>query len=285
MASWGFRLLLALFLVLALAWFFRPSKKQGPPAPEKPGYQNVEAFLSLCKEILSEPGAKADANICPSVREFFFSSDAASAELRLDAFGAPALPSDAVTQMRLYQDPRVFVASGYCYFSSRGWIDENMTPGLFGKFVVGFSVVAGETTEYAKWIATPAGLACKKLVEKETGEAVPDFADVLRDKRAWVALNPVALLHGKAKLEEITKEAALTLNHERIHVLQGVCPEFQEWSALDWEAVKEPERAKIRAQHPSYAWEDPEIGAREYVAFRFEKNPREILKYLGGCAL
>ena len=79
------------------------------------------------------------------------------------------------------------------------------------------------------------------------------------------------------------EDLALTLNHERIHAFQVLCPQFEKWGQAKWKALSAPEKQKVKAAHPGYNWEDLKIAGREYAAFQLENQPQSLPQVVGPC--
>lgn len=248
--------------------------------------EHVDAFREICVDVAVTVNAAGKSEICEATRQRFFPKRFPFREITPEVVGAAALPIDPKVRLLAFQNPRIFAALGYCYFLSRGWIeDTDITPASFATGVGGFAILSDELHEYNSWVRTNPGKNCRAKVLSEVGYPVADLAGEFRGAISLIALNPASLVRGKTAVDEVLAEAKLTVNHERIHAFQALCEEFQDWSELEWGALKEPGRKLVREKHPGYAWSNPFIAAREYIAFRYEQKPAEALLFLGDCKL
>ena len=246
--------------------------------------EHVRAFTEVCLEVASTVNASGKSELCEYSQSWYFKNRQPFVEIAPGKLAAPELPGDSQVRIIAFQNPKLFAAVGFCYFTSRGWLEETgITPLGFASSVGGMAILAKELYDYNNWVRSPAGIRCRKSVEAELGYPVPDLTGELKARASLIALNPAALVSGKASLEAVLREAKITINHERIHALQALCQEFQEWSELEWEGLKEAQRKAVRERHPEYAWGDPFIAARELIAFRFEQHPAQVNAYLGNC--
>lgn len=250
-------------------------------------HQDQSDFLSLCQ---AELMGKGDTTVCKRIHTAFFSQGDMKhfAPLTPKQVGAPPMSVDKKVQFLAFNDPNYVSGIGYCYFVFRKWIDpKGISPDSLGLSSTGFAIFNEDLKEYQTWLAgTEAGKACKTQVESESGVKVANLEGSLKDHTGLIALNPLAIIRQKGShYPSILKEMALTLNHERIHAYQVLCPSFEKWSKEKWEKMPEHEKAAMKRAHPDYNWSDPKVAARESAAFLLEKNPSTVQSHLGSCQL
>ncbi len=242
-------------------------------------------FLSLC---LADDNV-TDKSACKPVHARFFQGDTKHfAPLTPAQVGAPAMSVDPKVQFLIFNDPNYVAGIAYCYFAFRKWIDpEQVSPDGVGLTASGFSILKERLPEYQAWlVSSKEGKACKTRVLSESGVEVANLEVSLRDHTALIGVNPLALVreHG-GQIEVILKEMARTLNHERVHAYQVLCPSFEKWSRAQWERLSSMDQEKVKKRYPSYNWKDPLVAARESAAFALEADPKQMVSHLGTCAL
>jgi hypothetical protein len=228
-------------------------------------------FLPLCRMFAEQQGAKNAVTIISPVD-----------------VGAPALAVDSKVQFLVFNDPNYLAGMAYCYFAFRGWIDaEKFSPDDIVLASSGFSILNEDIASYKKWLeANASGKKCRARVEKESGVPVTDLAAALKGYAAIVGINPLASVKsGKLGFEPIHDEMRLTVNHERIHAYQVLCPNLEAWGQKKWKELPAEEQAKFPLVYPSYNWKDLKVAGREYVAYSFEGKPLRISDHVGKCKI
>ncbi len=244
-------------------------------------------FKSLCPEMLQ--GQDAEPLLCKKLTTHFFSSTKENAPIEIvrpEQVGAPGMEIDPKIQFVVFNDANYFPGVAYCYFVFRGWLQTSkMSPDALALAASGFSILNEEVAGYQKWLATnPEGKACKQQIQGESKVPVTDLSALLKNHVAIIGLNPLASLHnGHASYQAVMKDMQLTLNHERVHAYQVICPELEAWGQVKWKELSTDEKKKFPVVYPSYNWDDLKVAGREYVAFSFENKPAELLQHLGKC--
>lgn len=243
-------------------------------------------FRSLCPTVLKGPHAA----VCAEVSRKFFPTGGTSdtAPFEPSRVGAPSFEIDRRIQYIVFDDPNFLPGVAYCYFVFQGWIDPaRVSPDFIGLASTGFSVLNERIAEYQKWLnGSAAGKACRRRVERESGVPVTDLDESIKGYAAIIGLNPLASIkNGALTLRAVTEDMALTLNHERIHAYQVLCPDFERWGQAEWTRLPAAQKRKFVAKYSSYNWNDLKVAGREYAAFTLESKPREVLKLVGRCAL
>ncbi|MEO5666998.1 MAG: hypothetical protein ABIR96_02955 [Bdellovibrionota bacterium] len=246
-------------------------------------------FLSLCTQTMEERGESA--GFCKQFAQKFFGGAKAKNAVTIISpvdVGAPKMSVDPKVQYVIFNDPNYLVGVAYCYFVFRGWVDTTkVTPDSIALSSSGFSILNEDITAYQKWITSDnAGQSCRALVEKESGVPTTNLAQVLGGHAAFIGLNPLASVkNGHIGFDEIHDDLRLTMNHERIHAFQVLCPTLEAWGQQMWKELAPEEQAKFPVVYPSYNWKDLKVAGREYVAFSFETKPLKISEHVGKCKL
>jgi hypothetical protein len=245
-------------------------------------------FLSLCRTNLQ--GQAGAEKVCTSLNQMFFSRAKTHdiVPFTPTQLGAPRMSVDSKIQFIAFDDPNFVAGVAYCYFVFRNWINPSLvSPDDLGLNSSGFSILNEELTAYQRWLDNSApGQACKARVEKTSAVPTANLKESLEGHSALIAINPFASLRSNgAKLEAVMADLRLTVNHERVHAYQVLCPDFEKWSRDQWNAQSPVEKSKMRTKYSSYNWNDPKVAAREWAAFTLESKPQEIKKHLGACRL
>jgi len=205
-------------------------------------------------------------------------------ELKPAQVGARAFPSDDVTRFLVFQNPMFMPAYVYCYFQFRGWFNpKEFSPDDLAMRATGFSVLGTELTGYTDWLKTKDGVHCAARVKESSNIGVIDIAKELQGKKALVALNPVGAANVTSSYDSIMRDLWLTMNHERIHVLQANCKSINQQSHLLWKVLSKEERAKMIETHGNYDWTKSEVAARENLAYKFEDKSDDLLELAKDC--
>ena len=243
---------------------------------------NGEAFLGDCAALAAKRGA--DTTLCPGIKSTFFARGEENPPLAPAAIGAPPLPVDSTTKIIAVSNPRFLSHLAYCYFEFRGWFDpKSLSPEEFAAAATGFAILQGEVYGYADWLQSAAGASCRERVKAFTANEPDDLTGTMKDITALIALNPLAALKAGRSLEDIRNEAQLTLNHERIHVLQVLCPALDSLASRQWKELPPSGREEMKRRYPAYDWANPVVAARENLALRYETHPRDVLSLAPGC--
>jgi hypothetical protein len=248
--------------------------------------QNTSAeksdFLNVCREFSHDDGS-----LCVKVQQKLFAKGRAedpTFPLTPALVGAPALPVDKRIQFVLFNDANYLPGVAYCYFVFRGWISPNqITPDILGLKSTGFAILNEDIDKYEMWLTTPPGQACRKRIESESQVPVTDLKLSLQGRAALIGLNPLGAVQNASSLEAVMNEMRITINHERIHAYQVLCPSFDVWSQKQWEALKPNAKAKIAKTYPAYNWKDLKVAGREFVAYALEKEPEKVKHLIGKC--
>ena len=231
------------------------------------GSDSLRTFNSAC--LLQAP-----ADYCQSLEKNFFPDGLPLQEFSPRDFRAVDYPTDARTLFLKMYSPRHTAALAYCYFVSRGAIDQKkIDPSAFAMFVNGFSISGNALPVYEVWLKTDEGRQCRQNVENSVGLPVIDVKGLLQNKLGLVALNPLSLVSYKAEISRVTKEMKKTLNHERIHLLHANCPAVDAFAKEFWAGLDPLKKDKLKKDIPEYNWEDRKIAVRESLAFTYENDP------------
>lgn len=188
---------------------------------------------------------------------------------------APKMHFDQQTEIRLYNSATEITRDSYCYFIFKKYLgDGSIDPKTFGEVVSGFSILANEIPLYRAWLKSNLGASCDERVAKAIGEPSSDLQFL--NGKSLVALYPLGAFQPGMNLNELKHEVVLTLNHERIHVLENYCPAFTAYQEDYFSQADQHEIEELAERFPSYDWNDPVVAAKEYMAFKFESNPTEI---------
>ncbi len=246
-------------------------------------------FRSACTSLAAARGFKPA--ICEAVYKKFFSSIALEkslAEFSPKDIGAPAQKIDSKIRFVAFNDANGASALAYCYFVFKGTIDaKSIQPLDLNLASGGFSISSQDIGGYQNWVeSTEAGKQCKVAVESQTGYALPTIETELKGNLSLVAVNPLAALNGGfVEMKTLLKEMALTLNHGRILAYMQRCPAVEAWGQKQWLAMSDADRNVISSKLSAYKWDNLQVAGRQYVAFVFEGNPKQVLNLAKGCDL
>ncbi|MEK6706226.1 MAG: hypothetical protein AABZ06_10595 [Bdellovibrionota bacterium] len=252
-----------------------------------PARADTSDFLSLCNITLKEgPGG----TVCKRINQTFFSENSTKdlTSVTPSQVKAPAMSIDRKIQFIVFNDPNYLPGMAYCYFVFRKWIDPALvSPDTLGLASSGFSILNEDIKKYQDWIANKeAGKACRKRLEKESGVPITNLEISLKGYVAIIGLNPFASVSSKgADFDAVMADLSLTLNHERIHAYQVLCPDFEKWGQRQWMIQTAAEKARVQKMYPAYSWSDVKIAGREYAAFKLEAKPESVLGLLGSCRI
>jgi hypothetical protein len=154
-------------------------------------------------------------------------------EMRPSAVGARSFPSDKDTRFLVFQNPLFMPSYVYCYFQFRGWFNpKEFSPDDLAMRATGFSVLGTELKGYKEWLKSKDGAACSARVKESTKVGVIDLESELKGKKGIVALNPVGAASVTSTYDSVMRTLWLTMNHERIHILQATCDVMNQKSHL-----------------------------------------------------
>jgi len=105
-----------------------------------------------------------------------------------------------------------------------------------------------------------------------------DLTSIFHDHESLIAINPVAAIQTGRGVEDVKNEALLTINHERIHVLQSLCKKLNQIAVKMWSSLPNAKKEKMKKKFPAYDWSNPVVAARENLAFNYETKPLEVLR-------
>ncbi len=252
------------------------------------GSEPASDFLSLCKTTLQNNPKSLP--LCETIHQKYFATNKTQdiAAITPAQVGAIATPIDDKIQFFMFNDPNYLSGIAYCYFVYRNWISPSeIGPDALAMSATGFSILNEDIKAYQKWLTTQtAGKNCKARVEKEAEVSVADLELSLKGRVALIGLNPYASIHTPdSTAETVTKEMALTINHERIHAYQVACPDFEKWSIKEWEKLPSTKKNEYIKKYPSYTWSIPKIAGREYIGFLYESTPEKINDLVKNCKI
>jgi hypothetical protein len=246
------------------------------PAPSYAS-DSMQTFTSACL-------LQASVEYCQSLEKNFFKNSLPFQEYSPHDFMAADYPTDAKTLFLKMYSPKHTAALAYCYFVSRGLVDQKkIDPLLFARVVGGFMISTGELPAYEGWLKTDDGMQCRQNVENSVGLSVVNLQELLKNKLGLVALNPLLLVSLKADINRAMKAMKQTLNHERIHILHANCPTIDVFAKDSWTRLDPVKKAELKKDIPEYNWENPRVAVREYLAFTYEDNPAPVLDKAKGC--
>lgn len=255
--------------ILLLCQFLMPSSSFGS--------DSLQTFHSACQ-------LQAQASYCQSLEKSMFKNSLPLQEFSPRDFMALDYPTDAGTLFLKIYSPRHTAALAYCYFASRGALDQKkVSPPAFATHVNGFMILSSEIPDYEKWLKSIDGVGCRKNVENSVGIALIDLKDLLKNKLGLVALNPSGIVKAEADINYMTKMMMVTLNHERIHLLQSNCPVINDFAKESWARLDPGKKAELKKDIPFYNWDDQKIAIREFLAYTYENNPTPLLEKAKGC--
>lgn len=237
---------------------------------------SLHTFKSAC--LLEAP-----ADFCESLEKSFFKNSLPFQEFSSQDFMVSDYPTDAKTLFQKMYSPRHTTALAYCYFASRGSLDpKKLKPSHFARVIGGFAISSGELPAYEVWLKTENGLQCRQSVENSVGLSVIDLSLLLKNKLGLVALNPLCIA-SLADINIVTEAMKLTLNHERIHLLQANCPAIDDFAKEFWANLDPVKKAEFKKEIPGYNWDDQRVAVRESMAFTYENGPSLLLDKAKSC--
>lgn len=190
--------------------------------------------------------------------------------------GAVSLPIDDEVTILLTLNPDFLAHLSYCYFQFRGWFDpKELGPSDLSRVASGLAILREELDGYDNWLGSKDGVKCQERVESNVMIHDPlkfSFNDIFEHSAALIAINPLVEIQSGRSVEEVIKQMALTLNHERIHILQALCPELDKYAHHLWENLSSNEKERVIENYPVYDWSNPLIAAREYLALKYEND-------------
>jgi hypothetical protein len=250
------------------------SVKSSPPS---------SLFKDLCPLLY-----ESKAELCAQVQDYFFNVSflkaPSPAEVNLypvsnAVLGVGDSPTDKATEYRSVEDPNKMAAFAYCYFTFRKWLLPSITPDQMGTMGSGFSIIKSETAGYSGWLKTPEGRKCVQKVKSESEEDVVDLEKFFgAEKKALLFVNPLAVIPLADNIGQFKSEIKKLVDHERIHVVQGLCKSIDQWSESMWARLKPEEKTGFEKTYPGYKWNDTKIAGRESVAYTYEEDFVGFLK-------
>ncbi len=283
------RIFLLLALLAKLGACVLQSASQNPATRGLAASDASTRFLALCEQSSRE--RQVEAAFCRKISQKFFAGERASQAVTLVSpadLGAPALPIDARVDFAVFNDPNYLAGVAYCYFVFRGWVKPaELSPDDMGLRSSGFSILNEDLASYERWLERdPAGKGCREQVQKVSGVPVAPLSQLLKGKTALVGLNPIASVkNGHMSFQAVHDDLALTVNHERVHAYQVLCPALEAWGQQKWKELPADEQAKFSVVYPCFNWADVKVAGREYVAFAFETKPLKILEHTKNCKI
>jgi hypothetical protein len=251
--------------------------KAGTTLASSFGSDSLQTFNSAC--LLQAP-----ASYCQSLEKNIFKNSLPFQEFSTHDFMVLDYPTDAETLFLKMYSPRHTAALAYCYFVSRGLIDQKLVnPPLFARVVDGFMILTRELTVYEEWLKTVDGVKCRQNVENSVGIALIDLKDLLKNKLGMVALNPLSLASPKADVNHAMNDMKQILNHERIHILHTACPAIDDFAKESWTKLDPVKKADLKKEIPEYNWDNQRVAIREFLAYTYEKDPTPLLDKAKGC--
>jgi hypothetical protein len=234
-------------------------------------------FTSACS-------VQASSTFCQELEKTIFQNSLPVQESSTHDFMVADFPTDPKTLLLTMYNPNFTAAFGYCYFVSKGiWNNSAPEPTEFGKGVHGFAIQTSELTAYDDWLKTDNGVKCRQDVANSTGLPLADLNDKLKGKFGLVVLNPMGMAVPNAELQAVMNTIKLTLNHERIHILQTACPAVHDFALELWTKSDPQRKAELKKQFPNYNWENQRVALREFLAFTYEKDPAPLLDIAKRC--
>ena len=240
-------------------------------------------FKDLCPAL-----NKGKEGLCTQLQSLYFSGQAPKASSKNEVnlfptsnalFEVIDSPADSLTVYRVLEDPNKMASFAYCYFSFRKWLLNPISTDQMSLTISGFSIIKSETAGYAKWLTTSEGKTCVKKVKSESDEDVVDLEKYFdSEKQALLFVNPLALVSLSSSLDHFKGEMKKIVNHERVHVIQGLCKNIDSWSEGVWKKLKPEESKSFEKTYPGYKWSDSKIAGRESVAYTFEEDFGGFLK-------
>ena len=271
--------LIAMFLLAGLTCLSgcAASASMGAKSGMMPGESRepLQAFASAC-------ASKAPAAFCEALGKRVFNNSSPIQEFSPHDFEVLDYPTDSGTLFLKLYAPKFASAIGYCYFVSKGRIDPGkIDPHVFSLNVHGFAISSADLPAYETWLRTVDGGKCRQKVEHSVGLAVVDLKDHLKNKVGIVALNPLGMVKATADLNHVMNEMRLTLNHERIHILQTVCPALNDFVDEAWDKLDPAGKADFRKRVSTST--DQQVILREYLAYTYENDPSPLFDKVKKC--
>ncbi len=186
-----------------------------------------------------------------------------------DPLGNTLEKIENISLIKKYTDPNTFMGEAYCYYVYQNVIDPNqITPGLFAKYIKGGTLSLDYIDEYNKWLAQKEGRHCKKKLNH-------DFSSIKRipKKKYVIFINNFAI-------EAEGKNPETTYNHERLHVAFSVLKQNRVNIARLWNSLPLSQRESFMKTHPGYNFSKQEVLWREFYAYRFEESYKEGIMFL-----
>lgn len=200
-------------------------------------------------------------------------------EISASEVNSPAMQFDKDTEIRLYHSAKEITTDAYCYFTFKKYLgDGSIDPKTFGEVISGFSILAQDLPTYQSWIKSNLGSSCVQRVQADVGTTPSDLSSL--KGKSLVALFPLGAFQPGMSLDDLKKEITVTLNHERIHLLENYCMGFEDLQNDFYQNADPQEVLAYSQKFPSYDWNDSTIAAKEYMAFKFEDRPLDLQKNL-----
>lgn len=225
------------------------------------------------QKLINWKGVDAKAVCAQFADSFPFDGDAV--QIEATDVSSPTMHYDDHTVIRLYDSANAITRDSYCYFIFKKYLgDGSIDPKTFGEVVSGFSILAKEIPTYRAWLKSNLGASCDQRVKSAIGVSSSDLTFL--EGKSLVALYPLGAFQPGMTIDALKMEVAITLNHERIHLLENYCQGFESYQDDYYAQANPQEIAQMAEKFPSYDWSDPVVAAKEFMAFTFESNPTEI---------
>lgn len=252
-------------------------------------FADTSDFINLCKSHFKGDAARIDT--CERVNKVLFqgiTSKEASTLTSPQKINAIEMSVDKKILFMALNDPNYLPALVYCYSVYHHWINPNqISPDALGMLSSGVSILNENLAQYQKWLNnSPDGKSCRVLVEKESGLPISNLEDSLKGYIAMIVLNPYAVIRNNGTdFNMAMDELRVTLNHERIHAYQVLCPQFEKSEEAKWIKLSPADKNIFIQKYPNYNWNDLKTAGREYSAFTLEANPLSLSALVKSCKI
>lgn len=183
-----------------------------------------------------------------------------------------------------------FTQNFYCYGIKEQLFKKNELPlELFSLSVKGISFSKKAYDQYLNWLTNKAdGKKClNELKTFFNTEKIAAF-NIEAGKSHGLAINEITLLGDGAGpkggdmanglTDKLYLNFLITLNHERLHLLYANEPKLKDLVAQKIKSLKPEELEAFKKEHPSYNFSDPDVLAREFFSYTYEKNFGKVLE-------
>ncbi len=253
--------------------------------------RDADTFQRTCEikfEIVGVLDPKSRKSKCREFQSALFKTTGEVEELSSEDISthlkARAMGVDSQVRFMLFRDPKVLAATVYCYYIFSGSLKlSQLSPQQLAFGVGGFSVLKRDLQGYSQWLKGPDGLACRERVREGLLAEVIDLEQSLSKHVALIGLNPVGAIQKDSTVVSLREDLSRTLNHERIHAVQSVCPSMERLAVSEWSKLNEIQKEEVRRSHPDLNWSIPDVAAREYQAVRHEDDPVALANLIADC--